>query len=557
MFTPAVTAHRPAQPAQPMAPVQRAARSVTAALRDSVARRPAPRSDLPIDRVLRRVTFAVSALVGAIWLVVLVRRSHGQWLDANLGLDFAIFHQPFHLIAHGDLAPQSTVVDAPYVRSHFELIMWLVAPLWWVTRSGEMLLHIQNAATVGCALAVVRWTCALGGAALAATPQAGRLERVARLCVLPLTGLLILMHSARLADAALEDFHFQALATFFVVMAGSELSLGRRRGFLWVVLALLCGDVAGTYVVGLGISVAILARGRRIWGAYLIAGGLLWVLALARLHFNLGTPEDAFRYLTDEPAGIGPVSLVAVGISIVLHPTRPWRMIHSRWSRVTAQLAGTGGLGVLHPWALPICAIVLGANNLALNESFSAASFQAVPVYVFSAAGLVMLLDLGASLPRRVPGTAQRAAAAIGVLALSATLVAASLLWRWDGPSHREQYQVPAAAAGELNHAAGLIQPSDHVVATFGVAGRFAGRAQIDVVSRPGLVFVFEPGRRAVVIAAYVGNVGVPVPCLQALSDWAAGQSGARTLADTPAVQVRSFVPQTRVEFAIPETCAS
>ncbi|MFP5218806.1 MAG: hypothetical protein ACLGIG_03600, partial [Actinomycetes bacterium] len=132
--------------------------------------------DRPSDRVSRisgrlrlsrgdLVLAAVTTVVLAVELVVLLARSRDQWAGGSLSLDFAIFHQAWSRIADGDLNPTVTVGDYPYIQSHFELIMWPLALLGVVFPSGFTLLVVQDVALVITQALVVVWVrqAALGG----------------------------------------------------------------------------------------------------------------------------------------------------------------------------------------------------------------------------------------------------------------------------------------------------------------------------------------------------------------------------------------------------------
>jgi hypothetical protein len=295
-----------------------------------------------IDSRIYRITLAVAALFTALDAVRVGRYAHEQWQHGALANDFAIFDQAWYQIAHGDFSPYSTVLDVGYIRSHFELIMWIIAPLWWVTRSGEALLLGQAMATVAAQFFVVRWAALRACDSLAASPETSAPWRIARISVLPLAGFVILSANERLMDSVITDFHFQALATLLMVLAATDISRGRRRGFLWILAAMTCGDVAGSYIVGLGVS-ALLVRGRRQWGVALIGIGLGWMLALTAGGFTTGTPRGEFAYLAGY-SDYRNVSFLAIGLGVLLHPTRPWRMVQhrGRGSASTSHRPGAG-----------------------------------------------------------------------------------------------------------------------------------------------------------------------------------------------------------------------
>jgi hypothetical protein len=508
-----------------------------------------------LDRRMRQASLLIGGCLSLLWFVHLARISHAQWLNANVSYDFSIFNQPYYLIAHGHLNPFDSVFGTSYLRSHFELIMWILAPTWWITRSGEMLLYIQDAALAGGGFAVARWGCLLASASLASKDTAGLPERVLRVVVLPVTGLCVLMRSQDVSDSMREDFHFQAVSTFFLLMAATELSMRRRRGFVWVGAALLCGDVAGTYLAGLGLSVLLALNGRRLWGILLIGIGAVWVLAMSHFHFNYGTPEGGFAYLAGVTDPLVKVSLLTIAANIVLHPTRPWRMLYSRRHRMWHHLAGTGSIGVLHPWAIGICGVVLASNNLALPDAFGVLEFQSVPVYFFSVAGLVFTLDLTIGWAFRVPRPALRAVVVGVACLLSIAIVGRSVLWRTLDVRFPSRYHIDAVAAGEINRIAPRIGSGDAVISAFGVAGRFSGRQDIQLIKFAGQPIIAPKGQRTVIVLVESGNMGVPEACLRDTASWAAGLPGAETWVQQQAIQVYAVTPTADQTFVVPADC--
>jgi len=100
----------------------------------------------------RAAVRAVALLPLAVQFVVLLVRTGDRYQRFNLSIDFAIFHQAWHQIAQGNLSPDSTILGYPYWRAHFELVMWLLAPLHWIYNPGILLLWLQDAATVAAAI---------------------------------------------------------------------------------------------------------------------------------------------------------------------------------------------------------------------------------------------------------------------------------------------------------------------------------------------------------------------------------------------------------------------
>src|ERR1700716_1605830 len=94
-------------------------------------------------------------------LAILLVRSQHQYRAFNLSVDFALFFQAWHQIARGHLNPYLSPYAVSFWRSHFELIMWPLAPLYWLNRAdGRTLLYLQDLAIVGAEAIGFAWVVA-------------------------------------------------------------------------------------------------------------------------------------------------------------------------------------------------------------------------------------------------------------------------------------------------------------------------------------------------------------------------------------------------------------
>lgn len=473
-------------------------------------RRPEPPWWVP-PRVRWFVAGASVVLLGQ--LAVLVARSQSQWARGNLSLDFAIFHQAWSQIAAGDLSPWVSVGDYPYWQSHFELAMWPLALLGTVFPSGLTLLVVQDLAIVGAEALAVLW------ALEAATRRA-----VSRWwwVVPPLLVLALLVSSPHIYRAGMSDFHFQPLATFFVVGAARSLWRGSRRRvtWAWVVGALLTGDVAGTYVVGLGLSALLARRDTRRTGGLLVLAGTGWVAIAALLGANRGSQIEGYAHLVPRTLPDGSSAAFVVLGALLLHPDRP--LLHL-WERAPVLLSHFAGawLALLHPWTFGVALVVLGTNGLHSAEVFSTSSFQNLPVVVLGALAAGLFADV---LRRRVPTPAVAGGAVAGLVLVTA-------LWR---PEVEPPFPQPASAAEAVARVDGLLRPDDQVVASFGIVGRFADRPAVEWYLAAGATFpVNEGSRLVVVLSPTVGNMPT-APDQRAAAESLEDLPGAQLLVDTP-----------------------
>ena len=418
-------------------------------------------------------------------LVVLIVQSQHQWQHFNLSVDFAFFHQAWHQIGSGDLNPRSTLAGYSFWQSHFELIAWPLGLLGRLRRDdGLSMLYLQDLAVVGTEAVVLAWV-------WSATRQ--------RRGGWPVTftvpvALVLLVANPWIYKLANEDFHYEPLATFFVVLAAWEFWSGRRRAWVWVALTLACGDVAATYIAGIGLSFLIASRRTRRDGLHLLGVGLGWVLLVGLLGANLGSGLVRYSYLASSPKPVeGLGGLISVGMGMLHHPSRPLHAISGKLGRVSDHLAPAGVFGVVAPWSFGIVVVVLLENTLNGEPLFIRLGFQNGPVYAFSVLGTLLLL---LSLSRRRDWWRF---VAIGALVL---VMINAIVYDRDHLHRLNLFHVSARAADELAAVRQKVPADAEVVSTSGVIGRFAGRKSVHAmlwanarlpVDAQAVVFVFAP----------------------------------------------------------------
>ncbi|WP_040338418.1 DUF2079 domain-containing protein [Candidatus Blastococcus massiliensis] len=488
----------------------------------------------------RRLLVLARAVIGVTLLgqlALLIHRSWVQWDTGAVSMDFAIFHQAWAEIGSGNLNPHSTISDIPYWQSHFEVIMWPLALLYPIFPSGFTLLVVQDLAIVGAEALAVLWVLDV--------VRRGRTLRAVHL--LPVAvALFALVTNERIGLAAKADFHFQALATMFVLGAARALWRGdTRQAWLWILPALLTGDVAGTYVAGLGLSALVARRDTRATGLAFIAAGAGWVLLVGALNANYGSAIGGYQHLVDETLPVSGGALLMVLTALLLHPGRPLAVLWSKAGLTAAEFASTGFVGMLHPWTFGVTAVVVVSGALQESLAFFAA-FQNFPAIVFVTAGTAMTMDW---LFRRKQDGARPQAWRRGAV-VAAFVVAAVVVLVGRAPAEAP-FPEPASAAAGLDAVEEQLRPDDQVVASFGLVGRFAGREEVRrflvqstvPIAADRVVFVFSPT---------VGNM--PTPAEQEAAGERVLELGATQIVDTPDVQ--AFVwypPEGTTEISLPE----
>ena len=405
---------------------------------------------------VRRIGLAVLGLkfLGfCAWSLLLYRRF-------ALTPDFAQYQQAWYLIAHGNLNPYDTVGNFAFWQNHGEFIMWPLALLYWISPGGVGLLWMQDAGVVGAELVAFLWACELA--------QKYRPGRDA--AWLAAAGLVLLVINPWSWWSVSFDFHAECLAVLFIALLAWDLANGRRRAWLWLPLLVACGDVAGTYIFGLGLGLAIAVRGQRIRGMVVAGLGIFAVLGISAMHGNLGSGHglQSYDYLA-APGYSGSLTLTQLLTGLATHPAAVLAKMWSKRVDIWANLGASGLLGVAFLPLLPIMAVILVSNDLFRGFLFSEPLFQSLPIYVLLPAGTVAVL---AWLARRWRRTA---------LVVTVLLVAQAIGWSavWSPRTVSQWERVPPATAATLAAVLKQIPGQDAVFASQGVVGRFSERRDV------------------------------------------------------------------------------
>jgi hypothetical protein len=326
---------------------------------------------------VRRVGYGVLG-IQLIVMLVAGTRLYTRWDVTN---DFALYSQAFYLIAHGHLNPYSTVDQLPFWRNHFELIMWPMSLVYWIHSSPVDLKWLQELAAVASEAVAFRWV----------LDALGRHRRSIPAAPVALGFVIVLLVNPNFYQADWFDFHFQAFATLFLVLAARDLYNGRsKRALIWAAIMLLTGDVAATYAIGLGVAALVCSRETRRAGAVLVVGGALWLVLISSLHANVGSDLQAgLGYL----AAGSSVTIFSIVAGLFVHPGRWFLILHQRWTFIFDTLTTGGVVGVAAPWALFVSIVVLVPNALQANVGYIHSPFQNFPVFIIVPVGTVLVLE--------------------------------------------------------------------------------------------------------------------------------------------------------------------
>jgi uncharacterized membrane protein len=464
----------------------------------------------------------VGVVASVVQAGVLIVYSAHLYSHFDLTLDFAVENQAWSRIAHGDLNPYMTInphnyphYGYPFWKDHLELITWPLALLGLVFPSSFTLLVVQDLALAGCTAVIVLFTrdvlvaapASDGGVAggrghVRPSWWAQRWDR-GWVPALGLGALAIALINPWVYWSASFDFHIEPLATLFALLVARDVWKGRvLRSLWWVVALLMCGNVAGTYLVGIGIFalLSIHRRELRVPGIALTAGGILASVLVSAVGGAEGTLIGYnYAYLAHVTPGT-PAGTGAIIVGIISHPGTPLHMIWSRAHLLYLQLAAGGLVGVLSPLGVGMSVVVLLENALNGSLVFSSqtSAFQSLSVYAFVLVGSVMvLLWLGR---RRWSG--RRLIASVVAVAVLVQVVVLAALWI---PRARTQFAViDGATAATLTQLQPKVPDGAEVVVSQGVIGRFADRRLVfpflDVDSGGQIVPVYGSGPVVVIL---------------------------------------------------------
>lgn len=396
----------------------------------------------PAYRLLDRVRWIGYVLLGLqgvgflIWTAILYKHF-------ALTVDFEDYGQAWFLAAHGNLDPIATRHHNHFWNNDGELLIWVLAPLYWTIRSGVVLIWVQDLSLVGGEVVAFTWLCDVVRRHCA--------ERDAAL--LAGLGVLLFLVSPWLWWTSSWDVHMEPMVMFFAVYMAWDLSRGKRRAFVWAVPALLGGAPDTTYVIGIGLGGVLCSRRTRRMGAALASLGIAYFLLLSLLHGNEAAAAQSHHALRT-----------------ALH--QPFRLVEELWGRradIIANLAPGGLLGIAAPMITPLALVAIVSDSLAGNGSYPQPSFQNVTLFVFLPVGTVAVL---AWLLRR-----HRRAAFVLAGVVAAQAIGWAAVW---GPRTPGQWlRVSNAEAATLTSVVARIPASAEVVASQGVVGRFSERTLV------------------------------------------------------------------------------
>ncbi|HEX9118890.1 MAG TPA: DUF2079 domain-containing protein [Anaerolineae bacterium] len=442
-------------------------------------RRPARPIALPLGRIRWRehAPYLALLLAGAGALTTLALLHHRA---LGTGYDLGIYDQVVWNLAHGHAFLTTLVYETGGYYDHFEPVLALIAPLYWLWPNAQVLLILQALALALGSLPIY----------LFALRRLGPIWPGGRGPALLLAAAYLIFPA--LHSANLNDFHEVALLPPLIGFALYGLLAGRRRvTLIFLILALLVKEDVGVTALSFSLYFLLLApKGfRRRDGLIMAVAVLIWNLLVLRVLYPavthgmpypfvgrryswLGTsPTDALRGLITRPD---------VALAHLLQPPKPIFLLRLFGPLLFLPLLGWPVIGL----AVPILVYLMLSEY---PPQWSVQSYYNPPLLPFLFFALVEALILLAGLARRWRSGPRRVLA--GLLLLIALGVGYSYYAFAPGPGGRDfqrsDFMVTPRAADAKSLVAGV--PADASVSTvFNVVPWLSERAAVyTVLARP------------------------------------------------------------------------
>jgi Predicted membrane protein (DUF2079) len=422
-----------------------------------------------VNRV-RRIGYAVLAvqlIAFCGWSALIYHRYALTW-------DFAVYNQPWYLIAHGHFDPSTSVESMPFWRNDAEFAIWPLAIFYWLGPHSLTLLWLQDIGVVVAEAVAFGWMCRLATRC--------RDDRTA--AWLAATGLVLFAASPWLWWSISFDFHMESVALPFAVLIARDLANNRRRMWWWVAPVLCCGGPAAVYVLGIGAGGILGAR--RYWrrGAVLVVIGIAYSAFIVKIGADHGAPlARHYGYLALGVSASytharlttgGRLSTGQMARGILSHPLHIAEALWQKRVDVNAALLPGGAIGILYRPLLPLITVGLLSAILSAGWRFAQPLFQMLPVYVLVPLGTVAILAWVARRNSRI--------ALVCAALLAAQAVGWAIVWGPQVPAH--WLRVSGSTAATLAKVRAQIPESDEVVVSQGVLGPFSGRLDVHAIAR-------------------------------------------------------------------------
>lgn len=445
-----------------------------------------------------------------------------QFRSDALSLDFAGYAQGWWLLGVHRLDPFVSVLGVRLLANDGELLLWPLALFRLVSQSGFVLIVLQDVALVATSAVTISWILdLLAPRGAAAQPAPIRLAWFV---------LVVALLDPWCFLTAASAVHLEPFAGLFAILASRALWRGRAVPAAgWSLGLLAVGTVGGLTLAGIGLGALVEGRGQHRTGSVMALVGAAWVLLLLHLHLageggRFSAHELGYLVRAARPPGVAGLFAVMRAVVVNVVPQLPYLLV---------VLLPLGLVGVARARAaFPLLAVFLPAAALAGGPYANVADvFQIWPALPLVAVASFEVLAVLASRRARVLRGGLSGWTIVLVMFLADVLGFGFAGW----------LPVPSRAARVLRLAVRRARPGEEVIASYEIAGRFAGREDLEIlVGSPQRVPVAH--NVLFVLAPSLPPQEVPSASTRAFAA-ALARLGARVVLDGGGVEVLAWRP--------------
>ncbi len=332
--------------------------------------------------------------LNVIWILAGIFSAGGMIIHSSalfnhfeLTPDFSNFYQATYLIAHGHYYPYDTLFPFnyphygfPFLHSHGEFFVWLLAPLVAMFPNGFVLLVLQDLAIASTQVLAALWIHKL-------------FQNKHAFVELLTIGAFIFLNPWYYFSAFF-DFHLEPFSMLFLLAAAYTYLNGHRRlSLLFVLLVISTGDVPSTYLIGLGLGMFLLKPSKNISALLIALSGSVASVVESSLHLaEASSFLQRYGYLAGNHP---PKSAISLVLGTLSHLGIIFSTLHQHIPLTVPYLISGNIVGLFSPLGLVTALIVLAAPVLVETPIFLSnfASFQIVSFEpILTVAGVMVLL---------------------------------------------------------------------------------------------------------------------------------------------------------------------
>ncbi len=386
-------------------------------------------------------------------------------------VDFAMRYQAWWKIAHGHFNPYTTPLGRFFISDHFELINWPFAPLANIWPHMGWILWVQDGFVLSAecgAIAILRHY-------MPATWWPREWPAIKVLTI----GAAAMALSPWTWYTVSNDVHYQTSGAIGLSIWFFYFGLKKRwfsAGF-FALLTFSVADVAGTYIIALALSLAIIHRKSLkslMWiGLYVIAG-VLWGSVATMFHGSVGTNFAVhYGYLLG-PKGSYAVAhgtMVKVLLGILKHPLLAWSHFKTSLGSWLSYCSSTGFLGMFNPISILAQLVMVQTGLSGKIGRLATIPWETFPATLTMVPASILTWGWVANKTR---GQFRR----VLTKYVPWFLVLNTALWSvvWLPRVQLDYARMPSSTMVALAQAQKYVKPTDATFVSFGIIGLYSNR---------------------------------------------------------------------------------